>query len=142
MAYWRALFFLTNMNTVAIRLTASLLAVALAAPADDAGTWADPNTHLIWAAADNGSGLSLTQAKRFCQESSLGGFDNWVLPLIDELQSLYDPAIDRDGRHVKGPIKLTGWAWSSTPGQQPGEGWVLDFWETGLEPPSPRATPD
>jgi len=102
------------------------LLAALAAQADDRAPWVDPETHLMWAGADNGSGLSLSQAKRFCAESSAAGFHGWVLPSIDDLQSLYDPSVDHDGRHVKGPLKLTGWEWSSTPGQQAGEGWVLD----------------
>jgi Protein of unknown function (DUF1566) len=127
MACWRALLSLIMNLSRAVLLTASLLATAVASQADDHAPWVDPDTHMMWVVADNGSGLSLSQAKRFCQESSFAGFHDWVLPSINELQSLYDPAVDRDGRHVKGPLKLTGWEWSSTPGQQAGEGWVLDF---------------
>jgi NADH:flavin oxidoreductase / NADH oxidase family len=39
----------------------------------------------------------------------------------------------RQPEHVshQGPIKLTGWQWSSTPGKQAGEGWALDFGDGG-----------
>jgi Protein of unknown function (DUF1566) len=95
--------------------------------AEDRSYWIDPNTHLTWAASDNGSGISLSQAKRYCSGSTLGGFKDWVLPSIDQLQQIFDGARNENGRHVKGPVKLSGWEWSSTPGQQDGEGWVLDF---------------
>ena len=93
--------------------------------------WTDPATRLIWAAADNGSGISLNQAKRYCSELALGGFHDWRLPAIDELQSLFGGPANDNGRHIKGPIKVSGWEWSSTPGQQEGEGWVLDFGDGG-----------
>jgi uncharacterized protein DUF1566 len=95
--------------------------------AEDRGYWIDPSTHRTWATADNGSGISLSQAKRYCRETTLGGFKDWTLPSIDELQQIFGGAENQNGRHIKGPIKITGWAWSSTEGQQEGEGWVLDF---------------
>jgi hypothetical protein len=81
----------------------------------------------MWAAADNGSGVSLSQAKRYCSDATLGGFKDWKLPSIDELQQIFDGSANQNGRHVKGWIKLTGWEWSSTPGEQEGEGLALDF---------------
>jgi len=101
--------------------------VAATTAKDDRAYWVDPDTHAMWAAADNGFGISLSQAKRYCSESTAGGFKDWALPSIDELQRIYGGAGNENGRHIKGPIKLTGWEWSSTPGQQEGEGWVLDF---------------
>jgi hypothetical protein len=77
--------------------------------------------------ADNGSGISLSQAKKYCRELRAGGFNDWILPSIDDLQTLFGGPEDQNGHHVRGPIKLTGWEWSSTTGQQEGEGWVLDF---------------
>jgi hypothetical protein len=103
------------------------LALASLAVADDGQVWTDPQTNRVWAVSDNGSGISLSQANRYCGDTAIGGFRDWTLPTIDELQQLFDPAAERDGRHIRGPIKLTGWEWSSTPGQQEGEGWVLDF---------------
>jgi len=39
--------------------------------------------------------------------------------------------IDAGGFHIKGPFKLSGWQWSSSFGQQPGEGWAFDFGDGG-----------
>jgi hypothetical protein len=94
---------------------------------DKPATWVDSGTRLEWVTADNGSGVSLSQATRYCRELRVYGHDDWTLASIDELQSLFGGPENQNGRHVRGPIKLTGWQWSSTPGQQQGEGWVLDF---------------
>jgi hypothetical protein len=104
---------------------------AVFAQSTDSSVWLDPNTKRMWTAADNGSGISLSQAKHYCQASSAGGFQDWRLPAIDDLQQLFGGPGDERGYHVRGPLKLTGWQWSSTPGQQPGEGWTLDFGDGG-----------
>jgi Protein of unknown function (DUF1566) len=93
--------------------------------------WTDPDTHLMWTAADNGSGLSWLQAQRYCRDLTLGGLHNWVLPSIDDLQSLVGKSETQTTYRIKAPIKLTGWQWSSTPGKQEGEGWALDFGDGG-----------
>jgi hypothetical protein len=89
--------------------------------------WIDPATKKMWTISDNGYGLSWSQAKRYCRESSIGGFTDWTLPSINELQGLFGGPEDATGHHVKGALKLTGWEWSATPGNQNGEGWTLDF---------------
>ncbi|MBV9771015.1 MAG: DUF1566 domain-containing protein [Bryobacterales bacterium] len=93
--------------------------------------WIDPDTHLMWTAADNGSGVSWIQAERYCRDLRLGGFHNWKLPTIDDLQGLVAGAETQAGYRIRAPIKLTGWQWSSTPGKQDGEGWALDFGDGG-----------
>jgi Protein of unknown function (DUF1566) len=98
--------------------------------ADKPSYWIDPETHLMWTAADNGSGLSWLQAQRYCRNLTLGGFKDWILPPIDELQGLVGGAGQSTYR-IKAPIKLSGWQWSSTPGKQDGEGWALDFGDGG-----------
>ena len=101
----------------------------------DSGTdqkyWLDTTTQKIWSAADTGSGVSLSQAQRYCRDSNRGGFKDWTLPTIDELQTLFGGAGDERGYHVRGPIQLTGWQWSASPGKQTGEGWALDFGDGG-----------
>jgi hypothetical protein len=81
----------------------------------------------MWTAADNGSGVSLKQAERYCRGLKLAGVTDWALPSIEDLQSIVGDAQSQSTYRVKGPIKLTGWQWSSTPGKQDGEGWALDF---------------
>jgi Protein of unknown function (DUF1566) len=93
--------------------------------------WRDSATGLTWAGADNGIGASAAQAAYYCRTLTLGGHRGWRLPGIEELQKLFGGPPDTNGHHVIGPIKITGWAWSSTPGQHPGEQWALDFGDGG-----------
>jgi len=93
--------------------------------------WIDSATKLIWTAADNGSGLSWSQARRYCRELTLAGFKDWTLPSIDDLQGLFDKTRNQGISRSKRPMGLTGWEWSATPGAQAGEGWVLDFADGG-----------
>ena len=99
--------------------------------ANDQPYWADPNTKLTWAASDNGVGATFMQAKYYCEALTLGGFDDWTLPVIDELQNLFGGPANAGGFHVSGPLKLTGWEWSSSLGKEGGEAWALDFGDGG-----------
>jgi hypothetical protein len=125
------------MNKLASILIVRILIayVSLALPgrvfAETPGDWIDPETHLTWAAADNGFGVSLSQAARYCKQSTAAGFTDWTLPSIDQLQSLFGGPANSRGYHVVGPLNLTGWQWSSTPGAQAGDGWALDFGDGG-----------
>lgn len=110
---------------------ASLLIATTCQGAGKQETWTDPDTHLMWTAADNGSGVSWLQAQRYCRDLRVGGFHNWKLPTIDELQALVGPSTGETTYRIKAPIKLSGWQWSSTPGKQDGEGWALDFGDGG-----------
>lgn len=94
-------------------------------------TWLDPQTGLIWTGSDNGLGLSLRQARRYCRTLSWSGFSDWALPSIDDLQSIFGGTESQSGYHLRGPLKLTGWQWSSTPGTRDGEGWAFDFGDGG-----------
>lgn len=116
-----------------ILLSAILLTVALRGgeASGKKPAWIDPATHLMWATADSGSGVSFTQAAIFCRASSLAGYHDWRLPSIDELQTLFGGPADEGGHHVLGPVKLTGWIWSSSPGRESGERWGLDFGDGG-----------
>jgi hypothetical protein len=108
-----------------------LLCAGLCQGAEKPAYWIDPDTHLVWTAADNGSGLSWRQAVRYCRQLTLGGFKDWSLPSIDDLQGLFGGQENQVGFHTRGPIKLTGWQWSATPGKQDGEGWAFDFGDGG-----------
>jgi Protein of unknown function (DUF1566) len=109
----------------------ALWSTSLCQGADKSDYWIDPQTHLMWTAADNGSGLSWLQAQRYCRDLTLAGFHNWTLPSIDDLQGMVGATDSQSTYRIKAPIKLTGWQWSSTPGKQAGEGWALDFGDGG-----------
>jgi len=95
--------------------------------------WTDPDTGLTWTKQDNGSDVNWDQAKAYCSNLRLGGFTDWRLPTIDELQGIYDPSIDVPGlfggsvktMHVKGNLKLSGGQCSST---QKNAGYVWHFY--------------
>lgn len=91
------------------------------------GYWRDSRTNLIWAAADSGSGVTVSQARSFCRNLSSGGFQDWRLPEISELQTLFGGPADERGFRVVAPLKLTGWSWSTTQGQEPAENWTIDL---------------
>jgi hypothetical protein len=93
--------------------------------------WIDPATNVMWTAADNGSGLSWGQALRHCTDLAQDGFKDWTLPGIEQLQGLFTSNSETGGFHTKAPIKLSGWQWSSSAGQQSGEGWAFDFGDGG-----------
>jgi Protein of unknown function (DUF1566) len=100
-------------------------------PIKPAMVWRDPATKLTWAAADNGVGVSASQAEYYCANLTLDGHKDWRLPQIEELHGLFGGTPDDNGHHIVGPIRITGWAWSETPGQARGEQWALDFGDGG-----------
>jgi|GEM_PF-1006447 len=56
------------------------------------GTVLDTKTNLMWAAKDNGSNISWTSAKNYCENYRGGGYTDWRMPTLNELASLYDDA--------------------------------------------------
>jgi len=54
------------------------------------GTVTDSATGLIWAQADSGTGMNWEDALAQAEGSTLGGYDDWRLPNVKELQSLVD----------------------------------------------------
>ena len=107
-----------------------LILASLAAAQASPEYWVDPQSHLTWALKDSQSGVSHLQAERYCAAAHDGGARDWRLPTIQELESLVGTP-DTDGHRLKAPIKITGWEWSSSPGQQEGEAWALDFGDGG-----------
>jgi hypothetical protein len=85
----------------------------------------------MWAASDNGSGVTQAQAEYYCRTLTLGGYKDWTLPAIDDLYHLFGGEANQSGYHISPPFQLTGWEWSASPGTSPGEQWALDFGDGG-----------
>jgi hypothetical protein len=95
-----------------------------------AGYWNDSRTGLAWAGADSGSGVTVSQAHQYCRQLASGGFHDWRLPAISELQTLFSSSSatpDERGFRLVAPLRLTGWSWSSSQGNEPAENWTLDL---------------
>ena len=78
-------------------------------------TYTDPKTNLTWQVQTNPTKMSWQEAMDYCQDLTLGGFDDWRLPTIRELLSIvdyksYNPAIDTDIF----PDTVSSYYWSST----------------------------
>ncbi len=54
------------------------------------GTVTDTTTGLMWAAKDNGSDINWSDAKGYCENYRGGGYTDWRMPTLDELETLYD----------------------------------------------------
>ena len=99
----------------------------------DKGVWTDPKTGLMWARISIGqqwiNGQCVGEAKEFnwedahkeCQNFRLAGFNDWRLPIIDELKSLM--LHGRSGYQYHCPINtlfqpkknIFGFYWSCSP---------------------------
>lgn len=109
------------------------------------GHWVDPSTGLMWAGKDNGRDVNWRTATKYCRDLRLGGYSDWRLATIDELEGIYDITANAPGLGagkrgdkasnwpVKGNLFLTGNQWSSTQrmdvgGRPSGLFWYFDFW--------------
>ena len=57
------------------------------------GTISDLNLNLMWTKSDNGEALIWPDAYNYCNDLTLAGYDDWHLPTIAEMRSLYDKDI-------------------------------------------------
>ena len=105
--------------------------------------WTDSSTGLMWTAKDNENDITWGKAMKYCQNLSLAGYSDWRLPLVDDLQGIYDgsgftaphskDAIPILAGRAKGEILLTGAReWSSSRvlddrGHNTGFAWEYDF---------------
>ena len=97
-----------------------------AAGADDKSSWKDSATGLIWTVKDNGSGISPNQAGGYCRSLRSGGYSDWRLPTVDELEALYDSKLSKLYK-VKGPIELGDACVLSATTNSSGEVWTFCF---------------
>jgi hypothetical protein len=79
-------------------------------------TTEDLETGLMWQLTDNGDDISQPAAATSCRELDQGGYTDWRLPTIFELEQLYSPAAAGTKRfHTIPGITLTGCCpWTST----------------------------
>jgi Protein of unknown function (DUF1566) len=110
------------------------------------GYWLDPSTGLMWAGKDNGKDVSWKKAVKYCRDLRLGGYSDWRLAMLAELEGIYDKSVSAPGLarlggpakgspftwHVKGNLFLTGNQWSSSQrsddrGHPSGYVWYFDF---------------
>ena len=56
----------------------------------DNGTVLDTKTKLMWATKDNGSDIGWQDANFYCENYHGGGYKDWRMPKLDELEGLYD----------------------------------------------------
>lgn len=76
------------------------------------GTITDTRTNLMWAAKDNGSRITISEALSYYQNYTAGGYNDWRMPTGEELQTLYDKRL---AKHITLLITLNaGFVWCST----------------------------
>jgi hypothetical protein len=89
------------------------------------GTVLDTRTNLMWAAKDNGRDIDWRNAKFYCESYRGGGYTDWRMPTMDELEGLYDerksrPAACARSTNIHAATKLIDitchYAWSSETG--------------------------
>ena len=91
-----------------------------------AGVWKDSATGLTWAAKDNGVDVNQGQAREYCTALRTGGFSDWRLPTVDELENLYDKNLKKANK-VKGTIELSDSCVPSASLNPAGEVWNFCF---------------
>ncbi len=72
-------------------------------------------TGLMWASRDNGSDITWSGAKSYCEDYKGAGYTDWRMPTIDELAGIYDPDKENKyGFYVTMLISITSCCpWSS-----------------------------
>jgi hypothetical protein len=96
----------------------------------------DHETGLMWS-RDESPRLDYAAAEKHCAELRLGGFSDWRLPTLDELQMIVDrervkPAIDTAFFNTKGDWTWTSSEYKGNPGPS-GSVWLVDFNNGGVD---------
>ena len=81
------------------------------------GTVTDTKTNLMWAQCDNMGNINWHGAKAYCERMILSRYEDWSMPTIDDLATLYDP-------NEKGYKSDCGDRVRVTPKIDPSCGWV------------------
>jgi len=120
-----------NLGVIAIAVVVCMALISIIACKTDRSSelpnnkiWNDSKTGLMWTKHDNGSEVNFYEARSYCANLHLGGYSDWQLPSIDELQGIYNMNVgmatatfegEKTLYSIKGGIVLTWpWEWSST----------------------------
>lgn len=108
------------------------------------GTVLDTRTNLMWAARDNGFSIDWYAAKSYCENYRVGGYTDWRMPTLDELEGLCDANKSRpmecyrsqsiQSIHVATElIDITCWALWASETRGSDDAYVLNFGEMRRE---------
>src|SRR5664280_1897310 len=102
----------------------------------DNGTVLDTKTNLMWAAKDNGSDIKWQDAKFYCENYRGGGYKDWRMPTLNELEGLYDeskarPSACYGGNSIHVATELIDitcfYSWASETSTTTAEASIFDF---------------
>jgi len=98
------------------------------------GTVIDTTTGLMWASNDNGISVNWKNAKKYCEKYKGGGYNDWRLPTIDELKTLYESSnnynttLSLENKVLVSPIRITKLIRLSNNLQWSSEAWSGRLW--------------
>jgi hypothetical protein len=81
---------------------------------------------LTWTIKDNGRDVNAGQAQDYCSALRIGGFSDWRLPSIEELEGLFDKTAKKQFK-TKGPIEMGDSCALSGSTNPSGEVWSFCF---------------
>ncbi len=108
----------------------------LAVDSPSSGLVSDPLTDLVWQRGNGGS-MTWQNAILYCENLVIGGFDDWTLPNVRQLETLTDiknassPAIDA-AAFPDTPTVLFWWTSTTNVGGS-ADAWILDFLDGAID---------
>lgn len=90
----------------------------------------DKQTNLIW--QDNDDAKSIKKdwgnARRYCAHLTLGGYDDWRLPSMEELRSIVDFSLYKPAINISFKNVANDFYWSSTSNAgDSSKAWIVSF---------------
>jgi hypothetical protein len=125
-----------SLNSMAVFMFAAIILCAAtgalmgqdskSAAGSDKDMWKDSATGLTWAAKDNGIAVGANQASDYCKNLRSGGYSDWRMPSVDELEAIYDSKASKQYK-TKGTIVLSDACVLSGTTNSSGEIWTFCF---------------